>query len=109
MATKRNGHATGTVQGGHDLRRRNVPASDKSNGSLVREPDTIDIKKSQKVLEKHPSDSTDFCILELEWIMLTRPAIFSRSSLSFRSSTSTNSSSRPSYLPSWPSSHGCTR
>ena len=49
MAANRAGHTTGAVQDGHDLRRRNVPVSDKSNGSLVRHPDIADEKKSQQV------------------------------------------------------------
>ncbi|MCJ1399559.1 Protein O-mannosyltransferase 2 [Xylographa trunciseda] len=77
MATSRASHATGAVQNGHDLRRRNVPISNKSNGSLVQEPDTIDQKKSQKPQQSILSilDEYEFLIAPLIFTFL---AFFTR-------------------------------
>ena len=56
MAFEQGAQATGTVQDGHNLRRRNVPDHSGSNGSLTQASPELDNKKSQKayqVLKMH--------------------------------------------------------
>ena len=51
MADLRTGQATGAEQSGYDLRRRNVPAQEGTNGSITRPSDAEDTKKTQKVTQ----------------------------------------------------------
>ena len=48
MAAKEHGSATGAAPDGQDLRRRNVPGTEGTNGSVVKSPEP-DNKKIQKV------------------------------------------------------------
>lgn len=49
MMAENSGQTTGAEQNGYDLRRRNVPAQEGTNGSITKSPDTEDTKKTQKV------------------------------------------------------------
>ena len=49
MADLRTGQATGAEQSGYDLRRRNVPAQEGTNGSITKSTDAEDTKKTRKV------------------------------------------------------------
>ena len=51
MAANRASQATGSLQDGHDLRRRNVPSTSPSNGAVIKSVDSDDEKKSQKVCQ----------------------------------------------------------
>ncbi|KAL8786618.1 MAG: hypothetical protein Q9195_008140 [Heterodermia aff. obscurata] len=48
MADLRPGQATGTEQGSYDLRRRNVPTQEGTNGSVTKPYDAEDTKKTRK-------------------------------------------------------------
>ena len=49
MTASRDAYTTSAAQDSSDLRRRNVPAYDGSNGSLKRSYEETDDKKTQKV------------------------------------------------------------
>lgn len=49
MASNKATHASGAVQGDHDLRRRNVVNSGDSNGRITAARNEVDDKKSRKV------------------------------------------------------------
>lgn len=51
MAANRASQATGSLQDGHDLRRRNVPSTSPSNGAVIKPVDSDDEKKSRKVCQ----------------------------------------------------------
>ena len=51
MAFEQGAQATGTVQDGQNLRRRNVPDHSGSNGTLTQASPEPDNKKSQKVYQ----------------------------------------------------------
>ena len=51
MADLRTGQATGAEQSGYDLRRRNVPAQEGTNGSITKSTDAEDTKKTRKVTQ----------------------------------------------------------
>ena len=52
MAESNAGLATGADQNGYDLRRRNVPSQEGTNGSITKPPDTEDTKKTRKVRQQ---------------------------------------------------------
>ena len=49
MADLRTGQATGAEQSSYDLRRRNVPTQEGTNGSITKPSDAEDTKKTRKV------------------------------------------------------------
>lgn len=51
MADTRTGQATGAEQSGYDLRRRNVPTQEGTNGSITKSSDAEDTKKTRKVIQ----------------------------------------------------------
>ncbi|MCJ1249991.1 Protein O-mannosyltransferase 2 [Trapelia coarctata] len=73
MAANRASHATGSLQDGQDLRKRNVPGSSPSNGTIPQPVDIVDDKKSQKPQKSFLSvlDEYEFIIAPLIFTLLS--------------------------------------
>lgn len=86
MPVEKDGQTTGVAQDGHNLRRRNVPDQNRSNGSITTRSQGVDEKKSRKVcttthlleelqLKISKAQNSVLQILD-EWEFLVAPLLF---------------------------------